>query len=70
MTEEETREAIAELTNMPVEIEAVIRKFAFIYHRAGCPERYGLENNYDICDANEGSNCDCISCWLEALKHD
>lgn len=60
MTDEETRETIAELTNMPVEIEAIVRKFNKLYDEK-CPQIYGLVKN---CDNS------CMKCWLEALRHE
>jgi len=67
MTDEEIREAIAGLTNMPVEIEEIIRKVIALSSRSICPNGYDLVR-FENCDL--GENNECLFCWLGALRHD
>jgi len=69
VTDEETREAIAELTNMPVEIEAIIRNLLTLANTEECPDVYGLQFVMYCRDGRQEAD-NCINCWLKALRYE
>ena len=69
MTDEEAREAIEEMTNLPRWVDGYFKALVELANTAHCPGWVGLKEKYnDFC--TQGEDNECVLCWLEALRHD